>query len=200
MNSDFAVIFRVASSREAGTWHWVGVDHHGIAVCSCGVPNWCRHIDATIMDAEIAMVPLEDRDAAIAARQLAAPKAVPPRLWKADWRRDRAWRGLPPLRAPATAAGLPIVAFRGRCSCGCTRETHRTDAEINGWTTVTKPGRSTTVVVSDDGGRDTDIAPVIDHDTWAVVRREWQATLLERIAMLTAEPDPTTTHRPGLPG
>lgn len=150
-----SISFRVASKSEPGLFHTVTVQWPGpTAVCECGGFDGtiCSHIDATLVAGERAMVPEEDRAWADEAMKAMTGLIVVPKTWKASWRWNYGWRGLPTRkigghRRPAVGlSGKPIVCFTG--AMPRPRPELLQEAEAEGWETVDRPHPSITVLVA----------------------------------------------------
>lgn len=100
------------------------------------------------------MVPDEDRSLADEAMKAIAGRITIPTTWKASWRWNYEWRGLPTRRLgrqrrPAVGlSGKPIVCFTGAMPRPRKELFH--EAEAAGWETVDRPHPSTTVLVAAD--------------------------------------------------
>jgi hypothetical protein len=151
------ISFRCASKTEADVFRIVTVFWPGPQV-SCDCPGFdgviCSHIDATLIAGERAMIPVEDRDMVDTAMRAIAGRIVVPDTWKASWRWNYAWRGLPTRkygerRYPAVGlSGKPIVCFTG--AMPRPRKELLREAEAAGWETVDRPHPSITVLVAAD--------------------------------------------------
>ena len=114
----------------------------------------CSHIDATLIAGERAMVPVEDRDAADRAMRAVAGHIVVPEGWKASWRWNYGWRGLPTRKIGERSyravglSGRPIVCFTG--AMPRPRKELLREAEAAGWEAVDRPHPSITVLVAAD--------------------------------------------------
>lgn len=110
-------VFRVKSMSEDG-WHVVHVPVKGNVLCSCAGVNWCSHIEATLIFGERSMVPEAERVEANKAQILAKGRIGPPQGWQATWKKNRKWRGLPPVRntflEKSRQEGKPLVSIEGR--------------------------------------------------------------------------------------
>lgn len=152
------ISFRVASKSEPGSFHVVSVRWPGpVAICQCGGFNGsiCSHIDATLIAGERFMVPEEDRARADNAMKVMAGQIAVPETWKASWRWNYEWRGLPTRkigrerRAAVGLSGKPIVCFTGSMP-RARKELLLQEAEAAGWETVDRPHPSITVLVAAD--------------------------------------------------
>jgi hypothetical protein len=128
------VVFRCSSMSEPGVHHYISVPLDGQVECSCNGVSWCSHIDATLVAGERHMVPPDDWRAANLAGVIARGKVGPTEDWKATWRENRRWRGLPTVRSAAALRAIqrrkPLVAFTGR---GARRSTLEYMSAEHGW-------------------------------------------------------------------
>jgi len=128
------VVFRCSSMSEPGVHHYISVPLDGEVECSCNGVNWCSHIDATLVAGERHMVPQNDWRAANLAGVIARGKIGPTEGWKATWRENRRWRGLPTVRSAAALRAIehrrPLVSFAGRDGRRSTLEYMSTE---HGW-------------------------------------------------------------------
>lgn len=165
-------IFRCRSMTEEVFYH-IEVPRVGHITCSCQGVNWCSHIEATLICSERAMVHPADIAAADRAQMLARGRLDEPKHWKANWRSNRRWRGLPVREAKALnllRKGIPVVSLEGR---GAKRVRAEALARENGWQTVYAPTKGVLVHVSDAANddprcqraRELGIATVT-HDHW----------------------------------
>lgn len=166
------VIFR-CKSMTYDEYHHIEVPAAGYITCSCQGASWCSHIEATLVCGERAMVPPEDRLEADKAQVIARGRLHAPEDWKAVWRANRKWRGLPPRETKAMSilrGGRPVVSMEGR---GKLRSQAEQIAQENQWEVVSSPSRGVLVHVTDrpDGNprieqaRKLDIL-VLTHDEW----------------------------------
>lgn len=140
------VIIRVRSMSE-DRWHSIEVEP-SIATCSCMGLNWCSHIDAVLMCGERYMVHPEDRKTTDKVAAIIRPKLIADPEWKAHWRSNRRWRGLPVRRSRAEELlhqGMPVVSVEGT-------KTQRTQAsaiaEEHGWAVTTSASKGCLVHIS----------------------------------------------------
>lgn len=149
-----SISFRCAAKTEPGAFRTIVVFWPGPkAACNCAGFNGaiCSHIDATLLAGERAMVPAADRDAAGRAMQAITGLITVPPDWKASWRKDYAWRGLPTRthRQPRIGlSGRPIVCFTG--SMPKPRGQLLRDADTSGWETVDRPHSKIRILVAAD--------------------------------------------------
>ena len=167
--------FRCRSMTEEVFYH-VEVPHQGHITCSCQGTNWCSHIEATLIYGERAMVHPADIQNANRAQALAKGRLDRPRWWKANWKSNRRWRGLP-VREPKALnllrRGVPVVSMEVR---GLKRTRAEELARNNGWETVYAPTKGVLIHVSDAANddprcqraRELDI-PTVTHDHWPLI-------------------------------
>lgn len=152
------ISFRCASKTDRGSFYVVAVERSDPPTASCDCPGYdgaiCSHIDATLIAGERAMVPEEDRPKADEAMRVVSGRIRVPGYWKASWRWNYAWRGLPTRqygarKVPAVGlSGKPIVCFTG--AMPSPRKQLLSEAEKAGWETVDRPHPSITVLVAAD--------------------------------------------------
>jgi hypothetical protein len=169
------VTFRCRSMTD-DDFHYINVPAQGHVQCSCRGESWCSHIEATLIFGERAMVPEEDRLKADQAMALAKGRIGPTQDWKANWRGNRRWRGLPvkePKAMLLMKSGLPVVSMHGR---GVKRRLSRQVATRNGWSIVAAPTKGVIVHVSDPDEGTEKIAHaeslgiiVLDHERWPMI-------------------------------
>jgi len=156
-------------------YHHILVPEKGHVVCSCQGVDWCSHIEATLVYGERYMVPPEDRADANRAQIMARGKIEEPKDWKADWRNNRRWRGLPvkePKAYEMLMKGIPVASFQGM---GLVRKEAVKIAEENGWEVVSNPTRGVIVHVVLDGKK-TDRSKHAEHiGALLVDGNEWPA-------------------------
>ena len=168
-------IFRCRSMSEEVFYH-IEVPQTGHVVCSCQGVSWCSHIEATLVDGERAMVHPDDRHIADRAQPLAKGRLDKPKWWKATWKTNRRWRGLPmkePKALDLLRRGVPVVSMQGR---GHKRTRAEELAQRNGWVIVYAPTKGVLIHVSDAANddprckraRELGIATV-SHDHWPLV-------------------------------
>lgn len=176
-----SISFQVASKSEAGFFHTVTVEWPGpTSSCECGGFDGtiCSHIDATLVAGERFMVPKADRARTDEAMKAIAGRINIPETWKASWRRNYEWRGLPTRsigrhKRPAVGlSGKPIVCFTG--AMPRPRKELFQEAEATGWETVDRPHPSITVLVAaDPNGRSNKLQfarecgiPILSFEDW----------------------------------
>lgn len=172
------VVFRCSSMSEPGVHHYISVPLDGNVECSCNGVGWCSHIDATLVAGERHMVPPDDWRAANLATVIARGRIGPTEDWKATWRENRRWRGLPTVRSAAALRALqhrkPLVAFAGK---GARRTNLEYMSTEHGWeVTGTLVEGCAYLVVPDaeaqGGSVDTAMrrgVPVVTYDDWEAI-------------------------------
>ncbi len=140
-------IFRVRRISEPG-WHHIMVPQQGHVICSCNGESWCSHIDATLLSGERHMVHQEDRQIANKAQVLAKGRIAPTDKWRANWRNNRRWRGLPKKETMAERiinAGEPVCSVEGK-----TKDRHLATqiATDHGWRVVSRPTKGVIVHIT----------------------------------------------------
>lgn len=140
-------IFRVRRISEPG-WHHIMVPQQGHVICSCNGESWCSHIDATLFAGERHMVHPEDRQTANKAQVLAKGRIAPGDKWRAHWRNNRRWRGLPKKETQAEKimnAGEPVCSIEGKVA---DRKLAARIAIEHGWRIVERPTKGVIVHVT----------------------------------------------------
>lgn len=186
------VTFRCRSMTD-DDFHYINVPAQGHVQCSCRGESWCSHIEATLVCGERAMVPEEDRVKADQAQVLAKGRIGPTEDWKANWRSNRRWRGLPLKESRAMTlmkSGHPVVSMHGR---GIKRRMSQQVATRNGWSILPSPTKGVIVHVSDlDEGEEKILHAeslgiiVLDHEKWPTIAPMGH-TLKERMMDLLGE-------------
>lgn len=182
--------FRCRSMSE-DLWHVILVPHRGHVVCTCLGQSWCSHIDATLVAGERAMVPQEEHAEANRAQIAARGRIGPPEGWKAHWRNNRRWRGLPPARITALEisrrAGLPMMSIEGKGRAR--RETAGLSRDA-GWMVVDEPVRGCLFHVAPDASSESraserarkDGIPIASYGEWAALAAELAPVMRHAIA------------------
>lgn len=172
------VVFRCSSMSEPGVHHYISVPLDGRVECSCNGVSWCSHIDATLVAGERHMVPPEDWRAANLAGVIAKGKIGPGEGWKATWRENRRWRGLPTVRSAAALRAIqhrkPLVSFAGRSARRATLEYMSIE---HGWEVAGSLVEGCAYLVVPDAastGASIDTAnrrgvPVVTYDDWEII-------------------------------
>lgn len=188
------VEFRCASMSEPGTYHTISVPDRGWIQCSCTGDSWCSHIDATLVAGERHMVPSSDWTAANIAQELARGRLRMPDEWRATWRSNRRWRGLPTVRSKAAlralSHGRPLIALGGR---GDERREMESISKDDGWEVTRDVVEGCAFLIipdtGDDGARtataDRRGVPVLTYGQWREVSQMMARMLSE--AMRTAK-------------
>ncbi len=170
------LVFRCRSMSFDNEYHFIEVPEQGHVICSCRGESWCSHIEATLIAGERAMVPDRDRMIADKAQVIAKGRIGPPEDWKADWRKNRKWRGLPVFQSKAMkllTKGTPVVSIQGR---GIKRKLSEEIAAENDWEIVPSPVRGVLVHVSADDDKSAQRArdlgiPISSHEEWPSVAK-----------------------------
>lgn len=182
--------FRCRSMSE-DLWHVILVPQRGHVVCSCLGQSWCSHIDATLVAGERAMVPAEEHAEANRAQIAARGRIGPTEGWKADWRNNRRWRGLPPARITALESsrrqGLPMMSIEGR---GRGRRETVERSRDAGWMVVDEPVRGCLFHVAPDAASESRAAerarrdgiPIASYEEWATLAAELAPVMKHAIA------------------
>ena len=178
-------------------YHHILVPDKGFVICSCQGVGWCSHIEATLVCGERFMVPEEDRVIANQAQILAKGRIGPPEDWKADWRNNRKWRGLPvriPKALEMLKKGYPVVSFQGSSKL---RKEAKIIAEENGWAIAPRPSNGVIVHAALDGkkGKRTEYAKevgamVVYGDDWKSIALIGQTLRLRMADLLRSKDSP----------
>lgn len=181
------ISFRCLAKTEPGAFRTVTVIWPGPkTLCSCGGFGGaiCSHIDATLVAGERAMVPPADRDAADRAMRAVAGSIIIPATWKASWRKNYAWRGLPARnnKSRVGLSGQPVVCFTG--AMPKPRKELLREAEASGWETVNRTHSKISVLVAaDPDGESAKLCyarekgiPILTFADWAALTTDGELT------------------------
>ena len=175
------VVFRCSSMSEPGVHHYISVPLDGQIECSCNGVSWCSHIDATLVAGERHMVPPDDWRAANLAGVIAKGRIGPTENWKATWRENRRWRGLPTVRSAAALRALqhrrPLVVFSGR---NPRRKTLEYMSIEHGWEVSTQLVEGCAYLVTPDVEAESGMiemakkrgVPIVTYDDWEIMSAE----------------------------
>ena len=189
------VLIRVQRISGEG-YHHIMVPEQGHVMCSCNGESWCSHIDATLVAGERHMVHPRDRRSADVAQIRARGRIGATANWKAHWRTNRKWRGLPTRETTAQKlirAGEPVLSVDAK---GTTAENIRRIAKEHGWKISPRPTKGVLIHVhGDEPGKRTEYASFIG--IMVISAEQWEAiapigdTLRDRIVTLIADECPS---------